>query len=129
MRARLSTRFHFESAHFMGEQYPEAHPNRRIHGHSFTGEVVVESEVDPESGMVMEHEELAVAVRAVVEKLDHRLLNDIPGLKQPTSEYICKWIFDALKPQVKGLKEVSISRETVGIRVTYSEDIQEGVRG
>lgn len=124
MRARLSTKFHFESAHFMGNQYPEAHPNRRIHGHSFTGEVMIESEVDPLTGMVMEHEDLAVAVRQVVEKLDHRLLNDVPGLAQPTSEFICKWIFDEMKPRVKGLKEVSLSRETVGIRVTYSEEMQ-----
>ena len=123
MRARLSSKFHFESAHFMGN-FPEGHPNRRIHGHSFTGEVVMEAEVNPTTGMVMEHEELAQAVQGVVAKLDHRLLNDIPELTLPTSEYIAKWIFDALKSKVMGLQEVSVSRETVGIRVTYSEEMQ-----
>jgi 6-pyruvoyltetrahydropterin/6-carboxytetrahydropterin synthase len=104
--------------------FPEGHPNRRIHGHSFTGEVVMEAEVNPTTGMVMEHEELAQAVQGVVAKLDHRLLNDIPELTLPTSEYIAKWIFDALKSKVMGLQEVSVSRETVGIRVTYSEEMQ-----
>lgn len=108
----------------MGMHYPEGHPNRRLHGHSFTGEVMMEADVDPVTGMVMDHEDLSNAVKGVVEKLDHRLLNDVPGLAQPTSEYLCKWIFDELKPKVQGIKEVSISRETVGIRVTYSEEMQ-----
>jgi 6-pyruvoyltetrahydropterin/6-carboxytetrahydropterin synthase len=123
MRARLSSKFHFESAHFM-PNYPEGHPNRSFHGHSFTGEVVIESEVDPASGMVMEHETLDRRVKEIVSQLDHKLLNDIPGLETPTSEYITKWIFERLKPAVKGLKEVSVSRETVGIKVTYSEEMQ-----
>ena len=123
MRARLGAKFHFESAHFM-PNYPEGHPNRAFHGHSFTGEVVMESEVDPSTGMVMDHEILDRKVKEIVKLLDHRLLNDISGLEMPTSEHITKWIFDRLKPSVKGLKEVSVSRETVGIKVTYSEDMQ-----
>jgi len=123
MRARLSTKFHFESAHFM-PNYPEGHPNRAFHGHSFTGEVVIEADVDMTSGMVMEHETLCVRVKEIVSLLDHRLLNEVPGLEIPTSEFITKWIFERLKPNVKGLKEVSLSRETVGIKVSYSEDMQ-----
>jgi len=123
MKARLSARFHFESAHFM-PTYPEGHPNRAMHGHSFSGEVVIESEVDMSTGMVMEHETLERRVKEIVALLDHRLLNDVPGLEIPTSEFITKWIFEKLKPGVKGLKEVSLSRETVGIKVTYSEEMQ-----
>lgn len=123
MKARLASKFHFESAHYM-PNYPEGHPNRAFHGHSFTGEVVIESEVDMTTGMVMEHETLEAKVKEIVGLLDHRLLNDVPGLAIPTSEFITKWIFERLKPGLKGLKEVSLSRETVGIKVTYSEEMQ-----
>jgi len=121
MRARLSAKFHFEAAHFQ-PGYPDGHPNRRMHGHSFTGEVVVESEVNPVDGMVMEHEKLSGAVSEIVSTLDHNLLNDVPGLELPTGEYLSKWIFDHLKLQIPGIKEVSVMRETVGLKVTYWGD-------
>ena len=123
MRARLSAKFHFEAAHFQ-PGFPEGHPNRRMHGHSFTGEVMVESDVCPNNGMVMEHEKLSGAVNEIVAQLDHNLLNDIEGLDVPTGEYISRWIYNQLKPQVPDLKEVSVIRDTVGLKVTYSEDFQ-----
>lgn len=123
MRARLSTRFHFEAAHFQ-PGFSKDHPNGRMHGHSFTGEVVVENEVNPEIGMVVEHEELVAAVTEVTKLLDHTLLNEVPDLELPTGEYISKWIFDRLKARVAGLVEVSVIRETVGLKVTYREDFQ-----
>ncbi len=123
MKARLSAKFHFEAAHFQ-PGYPENHPNRRMHGHSFTGEVMVESDVNPKDGMVMEHETLSRAVQEIVAQLDHNLLNDIPGLELPTGEYISKWIYDQLKPMIPDLREVSVMRETVGLKVTYSEEFQ-----
>jgi len=122
-RARLSTRFHFEAAHWMAG-YPEGHPNRRIHGHSYTGEVIVEGPVDPVTGMVREHEQLERAVREVSSALDHRMLNDVEGLEVPTGEYIARWIWNRLKPGLPDLKEVVVSRDTVGIRISYSEDFQ-----
>jgi 6-pyruvoyltetrahydropterin/6-carboxytetrahydropterin synthase len=125
-RARLSTRFHFEAAHFM-PSYPVGHPNRAIHGHSFTGEVVVESFVNPQDGMVMDHDVLHKAVNEVVKVLDHCMLNEVPGLEQPTGECIARWIWMKLKPSVRGLKEVIVSRESVGIRASYSDDFQDGL--
>jgi 6-pyruvoyltetrahydropterin/6-carboxytetrahydropterin synthase len=126
-KARLSTRFHFESAHFQ-PGYPEGHPNRTLHGHSFTGEVIVEAPVNPQDGMVMDHETLKRSVDEVVKALDHTLLNDVPGLTLPTGEHIARWIWMKLKPTVRGLKEVVVSRESVGIRTSYSDDFQDGVK-
>lgn len=125
-RARLATRFNFEAAHFM-PGYPVGHPNRAIHGHSFTGEVVVESFVNPQDGMVVDHDILQRAVKEVVKALDHCMLNDVPGLDQPTGEHIARWIWMKLKPSIRGLKEVIVSRESVGIRASYSDDFQTGV--
>lgn len=85
---------------------------------------MVESDVNPKDGMVMEHETLSRAVQEIVAQLDHNLLNDIPGLELPTGEYISKWIYDQLKPMIPDLREVSVMRETVGLKVTYSEEFQ-----
>lgn len=122
-RARLSARFHFECAHYMPE-YPQGHRNRRMHGHSYTGEVVVEGVVDERSGMVREHEQLERAVREVTEALDHQLLNEIPGLEIPTGEHIARWIWLRLIPTLPDLREVIVARESVGIRISYSESFQ-----
>ena len=45
------------------------------------------------------------------EALDHRYLNEVPGLENPTSEVLAMWIWDALAPTLPGLSEVVV-RET-----------------
>jgi len=125
-KARVSARFHFEAAHFM-PSYPVGHPNRAIHGHSFTGQVIVENGVNPSDGMVMEHETLSRAVKEVVKALDHTMLNEVPGLEQPTGEHLARWIWMKLKPTIRGLKEVIVSRDSVGISCSYSDDYQETI--
>jgi 6-pyruvoyltetrahydropterin/6-carboxytetrahydropterin synthase len=117
-RARLSAAFQFEAAH-KGVGFPEGHPNTRIHGHSYSGEIIVEGPVDPESGCVMDHAELEAVVKEVVGQLDHQFLNDVPGLEVPSSEHIARWIWQRMKKRVP-LSEVIVRRPTVGITVSYS---------
>jgi 6-pyruvoyltetrahydropterin/6-carboxytetrahydropterin synthase len=45
----------------------------------------------------------------VIEQLDHRVLNDIKGLNNPTSENLAKWIWEKVKPQLSGLKKIIVS--------------------
>ena len=45
------------------------------------------------------------------EALDHRYLNEVPGLENPTSEVLAMWIWDALAPTLPGLSQVVV-RET-----------------
>ncbi len=125
-RARLSARFNFEAAHFQ-PGFPEGHPNRALHGHSYTGEVIVEADVNPIDGMIIDHEKLSQAVREVTKTLDHCLLNEVPGLEFPTGECIARWIWHKLKPSVRGLKEVIVDRPSIGIRTSYSDDHQRGL--
>ncbi len=116
--ARLSTRFSFEAAHRM-PAFPAGHPNFRIHGHSYTGEVVIEGPIDPHSGFVMSHSHLLEAVNGVTQRLDHYFLNDIPGLETPSGENIARWIWRELKPRLPLLCEIVVERETCGIRISY----------
>ena len=41
--------------------------------------------------------------------LDHKYLNDIEGLSNPTTEHVAMWIWDKLESDLKGLTSVSVS--------------------
>src|SRR5687768_3794495 len=74
MRMRLEHDVRFEAAHWL-PRVPEGHRCRRVHGHSYQLVVVVEGEVDPEMGWVVDYYVMQEAVMPVVGALDHRLLN------------------------------------------------------
>lgn len=57
-----------------------------MHGHSFHIEIHVSGPVDPASGWVTDFAEIEAAFAPVKAELDHRYLNDIPGLDNLTSE-------------------------------------------
>ncbi len=107
----LFREFTFEAAHLL-PNVPEGHKCRRLHGHSYRVVVHVEGPVDPHSGMVMDFAELAAAVRPIVDgELDHRYLNDVPGLENPTSEVLARWLWQRLLPALPGLARIVV-RET-----------------
>jgi 6-pyruvoyltetrahydropterin/6-carboxytetrahydropterin synthase len=87
--------FTFEAAHRL-PGVPEGHKCRRLHGHSFRVEVHVSGEVDPEAGWVMDFADLKAAFAPLHDQLDHRYLNEVPGLANPTSEVLARWIWDRL---------------------------------
>jgi len=107
----LFREFTFEAAHLL-PHVPEGHKCRRLHGHSYRVVVHVEGPVDPHTGMVMDFAEIAAVVRPIVDgELDHRYLNDIPGLENPTSEVLARWLWERLAPLLPGLARVVV-RET-----------------
>jgi len=91
--------FRFEAAHYL-PNVPEGHKCRRMHGHSFRGEVGVRGHIDPHTGWLIDFADLKRAVDPVVARLDHYLLNEIEGLDNPTSENLAAWIWQQLAPQV-----------------------------
>src|ERR1700722_12133445 len=97
MFVRLTKSFGFEAAHDL-PTFPPDHKCRRLHGHSFRFEVRVEGDVDPVKGYLIDYGDLKTAAEPVVKQLDHRYLNQIPGLENPTSENIARWIWEQIKP-------------------------------
>lgn len=102
--------FGFESAHRL-PNVPEGHKCARLHGHSFRVRVTVTGPVGEASGWVMDFADLKDAVQPIVDELDHRLLNDIEGLDNPTSERLAEWIWTRIAPGLTGLDAVEV-RET-----------------
>ncbi len=118
--AELSADFALASARRL-PNVAEGHPCGRLHGHTFGVRLTVRGPIDPVSGWVLDFAELATAWSPIADALDHRLLNDVPGLENPTSERLAVWIWHELREQVPLLAAVEIS-ETGGFRVVYRGD-------
>jgi len=109
--------FGFESAHSL-PNVPEGHKCARLHGHSFRVRVTVDGDVGERTGWVMDFADLKAAVQPTIDELDHRLLNEIEGLENPTSEVLARWIWDRVAPGLPGLAAVEV-RETCTSGCTY----------
>ena len=118
MKVRLTKTFHFEAAHEL-PTFPEGHKCRRLHGHSFRFDVVVEGEVEEGKGYLIDYGDIKRVTEPLVRRLDHYYLNEIEGLGNPTSEVISKWIFDRLKPELPLLVGIVV-HETCTSTCEYS---------
>ena len=117
---RLEKIFRFEAAHWL-PNVPEDHKCHRMHGHSFRVTVVVQDEVDPTSGWVMDYGKITAAFAPLVFQLDHNLLNEIEGLENPTSEMLAMWIWDRLIVPLPSLFEIVVE-ESCTCRCVYRGD-------
>ena len=114
---QLRKTFQFEAAHLL-PHLPNSHKCRRLHGHSFKVEIVVEGPKDPKLGWVMDYADISKAFKPIWAKLDHFYLNEVPGLENPTSENIEVWIWRKLKPRLPRLTEVVVA-ETCTAQCVY----------
>ena len=118
MRVELSKDYRFEAAHLL-PMVPPDHKCARLHGHSFRVEVVVAGEVDARTGWLVDFGDITAVVEPLLlRELDHRTLNDVPGLENPTSERLCGWLWERLAPRLPGLSAITV-HETCAARCTY----------
>ena len=103
----------FDAAHHFPNE-PEGSIYRRVHGHSFTVEATVRSEVlDDEHGWVADLGALDRALKAAAETLDHGMLNEHPGLELPSLENLCLWFVGQLQADWPGLSRIVVARPTI----------------
>lgn len=117
MSTEIFVELRLESAHHL-PNVPAGHKCARLHGHSFRVQVHVAGDPDPTTGWVMDFADLRAACEPVRDALDHRLLNDVAGLENPTSERLAAWVWDRLAETVPGLSAVTV-RETCTSGCTY----------
>ncbi|MBI4953388.1 MAG: 6-carboxytetrahydropterin synthase QueD [Myxococcales bacterium] len=120
MNVTLVHEFRFEAAHRL-PKVPAGHKCARLHGHSFKIEVAIAGPVDPETGWFIDFGVLHDAWEPLYDALDHRLLNEVEGLDNPTSENLARWIWVRLRPAVPSLRRITVY-ETCCARCEYEGD-------
>ena len=94
------------------------HICKNLHGHTFKIAIEIDGDIN-EVGFVMDFYDLDIIVKdVIVNKIDHKNLNSITGLANPSSEYLSIWIWDKLLPHVPGLYQVTVSEDN-GTGVKY----------
>jgi len=103
----ISKEFHFSAAHQLSH-LPEGHPCKRLHGHNYIVEMVLESEALDHRGFVTDYNELRTVKEYIDAYLDHRNLNDV--LDRPTTaENLARHLFDRFAGEFPTLAEVRVS--------------------
>jgi 6-pyruvoyltetrahydropterin/6-carboxytetrahydropterin synthase len=110
--------FTLECAHRL-PNVPVGHKCARVHGHSFRVEIHVSGPVDEHLGWVMDFADVKAAFEPLYQQLDHHYLNDVPGLENPTSENLARWVWQQLTPRLPQLSAVVVHETcTSGARYT-----------
>ena len=104
---KISQAFSFEAAHLL-PNVAKGHRCRRLHGHSYRVELLLEGPVDPATGFVADFFAIEAAFKPLLERLDHRYLNDVEGLENPTAENIAIWIWERVKTALLQLASVIV---------------------
>ncbi|MBA2660975.1 MAG: 6-carboxytetrahydropterin synthase QueD [Bradymonadaceae bacterium] len=107
MKVELTKQFSFESAHSL-PHVPAGHKCSRLHGHSFRITVEVSGEIDEAMGWLIDYAAIKEAFEPLHAALDHRYLNEIEGLENPTSEILSRWIWVRLKPALPLLSAITV---------------------
>lgn len=112
LAVRLTRRYRFEAAHRLFAPTLSAAENWEIfgkcsreggHGHNYEFEVTLEGVPDPRTGLVFEREAFDHEVRTrVVDRCDHRNLDDVITDRVTTGENIARVFFDWLEPVFRG---------------------------
>jgi len=116
--------YRFEAARWLPHLPPE-HPCSRLHGHSFRVTVTLAGHQDPVTGMLRDYADIDAVVRPLISQLDHRCLNEVGVaqddalLQNPTTENLCIWFFNRLKPSLAELAAVEVG-ETEDASARYT---------
>jgi len=112
--------FALEAAHWLPNVTP-GHKCGRMHGHSFKVRVYLKGVVDEPTGWVMDFSEIKDVFAEIHELLDHRTLNDVAGLSNPTSENLARWVYEFMNRALKIVHYVEV-QETCTCGARYPGD-------
>lgn len=117
--------FHVDAAHRL-PNVPAGHKCANLHGHSFRIEIHLIGSVDPRLGWVIDFADIAKTFQPLHDQLDHKCLNDIEGLSNPTSENLAKWLWQHLYPALPQLSKIVV-QESLESGCIYKGEISQHV--
>ncbi len=113
----LTKSFRFEAAHAIGGT-TLGPASEEIHGHSFRAEVTIRGAPQADTGMIVDTGLVEQQLAEIRRALDHKLLNRINELGQPTLENLARFIWDRAQ-HLGTLARVSVHRESCNESCTY----------
>ena len=108
MNFELKQHFQIESARFL-PHLPSSHPCSRMHGHSFKIILTLVGPLDGKIGWVIDYNDIQAKMKPLLSQIDHHVLNEIPGLENPTSELLAKWLYDKARVDLPMLTRVTVA--------------------
>lgn len=117
MKLELRQHFQVESARFL-PHLDSSHPCSRMHGHSFKITLTLVGINDPKLGWVIDYNDITKIMSPILKEIDHRNLNEVKGLENPTSENLCIWIYEKALQHLPQLTRVTVS-ETASTECSY----------
>ena len=108
--------FRFDSAHFL-PYVPDGHKCKKLHGHTYHLTTSIIDDVN-EYGWIMDFAHIRDCIQPILNRVDHCLLNAIPGLENPTVENISKYLYTNIKQVLPNLGYVTV-HETPSSRCIY----------
>lgn len=104
---RIFKEFHFEAAHRLPNVPPE-HKCSRLHGHNYKVRIEVSGELMAGLDWVCDFAMIEAIAGVIKEQVDHRYLNDVDGLENPTAEIIAKWILSIARLTIHNISSVTV---------------------
>ena len=117
--------FRIHASRFLPKLSDE-HICKKMHGHTFNIKIFVSGEINNKNGFIIDFFDIDSIFNTYIHpKIDHKVLNDVSGLENPTSENLCKWIWDNLIHHIPELYRIDVS-EDHGTGIIYQPDEERG---
>lgn len=114
---KIFKEFTFDSAHFL-PNVPDGHKCKNMHGHTYRLTVFFEGQLVKDLEWVVDFAEVKKIINPIINQIDHKLINDIEGLENPTCERVAVWLWNKIKPKMPQLTEIKLN-ETPTSGVVY----------
>ncbi len=83
----------------------------KVHGHNYKVRVTLQGETLNEAGLLVDFVDVKQRLRAVIDRLDHEFLNDVPPFDElnPSAENMAKYFCDELSRDLRrGVRIASV---------------------
>ena len=106
-------KYFFDAAHYM-PNLRKTHKYAKVHGHSYEMIIKISGNPDKKNNWIINYDEIDKIILPIVNKLDHKTLNEVSGLENPTAENIAKWFWKKIKKKINNLISIEIYRPRIG---------------
>ena len=116
----LKAQLYFSAAHHLLNYDGEC---ENQHGHNWLVEAYVKGEALDKSNILVDYKVLKKELKAVLDLLDHKDINELPYFKNesPSSEIIAMFIYNKLKEKIVQVSKISVWETATSCASYYEE--------